>query len=208
MGVVAAVLVAVLALALVGGGGGDPASGPAATTGPTSVPATSTSDPPGAVPQVAVGGTLERVGEDLVARVTVTNGGAEQVWVPIGPAGTPRPRLVPAAAGAGIVDVGLVVPPAPGEVEGVTPALTFRPVAPGATLDLDVTDAPPPPEALIDEAGRPVEITGYRLCVDAFADAALPAGERDAVEATDDVAVAVAAIDGESSRTCGPDVPA
>lgn len=207
MVVVAALLVVVVAVVLVGrGGGGGPTGGPSSTT--SSVPEASTSDPPGAVPEVTVDGTLERVGDDLVARVTVTNGGDERTWVPIGPAGSPRPRLVPAAAGAGIVDLGLVVPPAPGEVEGVTPALTFRPVAAGATLALEVTDAPPPPEALIDESGRPVEVTGYRLCVDAFADAALPEAAREPVEGTEDVVVAVAAIDGESRRTCGPDVPA
>lgn len=160
------------------------------------------------MPDVAIEGTLDRSGDDLVARVTLTNQGAAQVWVPVGQAGSTRPRLLPAAAGDGVVDLGWVVPPAPREVEGVTPAFTFRPVAPGATLTLEATDAPPPPEALLDPAGQPVEVDAFRLCVDAFADAALPSGARTSVPGSEDVVVEVAAIDGESSRTCGPTVAA
>lgn len=211
--VVAALVVAVLVVGLVGGGGGDgsaddpppttsapPAADPGATSG--------TGDPVGVAPQVAVAGTLDRAGSDLVARVTVTNAGTETAWVPIGPEGAAQPLLVPAAAGDGLVDLGLVVPPSPVGVEGADPAFTFRPVPPGGQLDLEVTDAPPPPEALLDPAGDPVEVSGFRLCVDAFADAALPAGARRPVDGGADVVVDVAAIVGEASRTCGPTLDA
>lgn len=208
--VVAALVVAVLVVGLVGGGGGDGAAeDPTATTSAPPVTEPGAGDPPTVVaPQVAVAGTLERAGSDLVARVTVTNAGTETAWVPIGPDGAVQPLLVPAAAGDGLVDLGLVVPPSPVGVEGADPAFTFRPVPPGGQLDLEVTDAPPPPDALLDPAGEPVEVSGFRLCVDAFADAALPAEARRPVEGGADVVVDVAAIEGEASRTCGPTLDA
>ncbi len=189
---------------LVACGGGPPApEDPTATA-----PATSTSDPPGARPNIGVGGTLERAGSDLVGRVTVTNAGRERIWVPVGRAGATRARLLPAAAGGGLVDLGWVLPPAPVDVEGLDPAFTFRPVAAGERLELDATDAPPPPEALVDPSGAPVEVTGYRLCVDAFADAALAPEARTPVAGSADVVVEVAAIAGETTRTCGPTLDA
>lgn len=200
------VVVAVLAVVDIGSDG-DGSAAPS-TAGSRPNPPATPSRPAEPVPQVVVDGTLERSGEDLVARVDATNEGSKRIWIPVGTAGSTRARLLPAAAGGGILDLGWVVPPAPGEVEGVVPSLTFRPVEPGATLGLEATDAPPPPEALVDTAGEPVEVTGYRLCVDAFADAALGEGDRTPVAGSDDVVVEVGRLDGESTRTCGPSVEA
>ena len=112
---------------------------------------------------------------------------------------------MPAAAGDGLVDLGLVVPPTP---EGVTGPSPSDRSPPGGQLDLEITDAPPPPEALLDPAGAPVEVAGYRLCVDAFADAVVAGAARRPAIAERDVVVDVAAIEGESARTCGPTLDA
>jgi hypothetical protein len=87
--------------------------------------------------------------------------------------------------------------------------MVFRPVAPGESLELEATDAPPPAEALVDTAGEPVTVESYRLCVDAFADVALKSDDRQPVDGAEgDVAVEVGAIVGESTRTCGPTLDA
>ncbi len=201
-------MVVVVVVLVGGGGGGDVADGSSSTSPSASAPSSAGSVPVGPAPQVAVAGTLERQGADLHAEVRVTNAGPETVWVPIGPGASSAPLLQPAAAGDGVVDLGYVVPPAPVGVEGVEPAFTFRPVAPGALLELESTDAPPPPDALVDPSGAPVEVTTYRLCVDAFAEASLPAGARRPVGDGPDVEVDAAAIEGEASRTCGPTLAA
>lgn len=209
VGVVGAVVVLVLALVLVGRGADDD-SVPASTGSTSTSSASSDSGPVAQPPVVAVDGTLERAGEELAARVTITNGGLERLWVPVGrEAGSPS-GLVPAAVGGGVVDLGWLVPPLPEEVDGAAPTLVFRSVEPGASLELSATDAPPPPEALVDTSGEQViDIAVYRLCVDAFADAALAPAERTPVEGrAGEVVFEVSRIDGESSRTCGPNVPA
>ncbi|MGI8940098.1 MAG: hypothetical protein ACR2JF_18155 [Iamia sp.] len=208
-GAVGAVVVVILALVLLGGGAGDDA--PPLSTPPSS--ASSAPSVPGsaaAPPVASVDGTLERAGDDLAAQVTITNGGTSTLWVPVGRGPTAPPGLVPAAVGGGVVDLGWLVSPVPEEVDGVAPTLVFRPVAPGAAVELSATDAPPPPEALVDTSGEQVtDVSVYRLCVDAFADAALAQADRTPVEGGDgDIVFEVGLIDGESSRTCGPTVPA
>lgn len=210
-GAVGAVVVVILALVLLGGGAGDdpppPSIPPSSTSSAPSVP----SGPGSAAgpPVASVDGTLERAGDDLAAQVTITNGGVERLWVPVGRDPAAAPGLVPAAVGGGVVDIGWLVPPLPEEVDGVAPTLVFRPVEPGASLELSATDAPPPPEALVDTSGEQVtDIAVYRLCIDAFANAALAGANPIPVEESDgDVVFEVSLIDGESSRTCGPTVP-
>lgn len=217
-GAVAAVVALVLVATVAGLGGDDtPSDDGLATTAPlgsegpdgSSAPA-ATVDPAAAAPVVGVEGTLERAGDDLVGRITLTNQGPGPIWIPVGTVGSSRPRLVPAAAGDGLIDLGWVVPPTPAADEDLDPpAVVFRPVAPGAAIELEATDAPPPPEALVDVGGEPVAVEGYRLCVDAFADAALVPDDRGPVEGDETaVAVEVDAIDGESTRTCGPSIEA
>jgi hypothetical protein len=218
-GAAAAVVALVIVATVSGVGRGEPASdggtttttravGPSGPGGPGAPD--ETVDPAAASPVVGVEGTLERAGDDLVGRITLTNQGPGPIWIPVRTVGSSRPRLVPAAAGDGLVDLGWVVPPTPAADEGLDPpAVVFRPVAPGAAIQLEATDAPPPPEALVDISGEPVAVEGYRLCVDAFADAALAPDDRGPVEGDEmAVAVEVDAIDGESTRTCGPSLQA
>ena len=65
--------------------------------------------------------------------------------MPDGYEGAPRSLLLPAAVADGVVDLGWVVPPTP---EGPdVPRIVLRRVAPGASLELEAVDDPPPPEA-------------------------------------------------------------